>query len=340
MKQDFIIDCINEVLSKGIFIYLILNLVNGSLQIGNFNTYRTATDQALTKLNDFSEQLADVNVDLIEVREFFTFMDYESTFIDGETKIKNIESIEFKNVYFSYPSTNKQVLKNISFKINKGEKIAFIGENGSGKTTIMKLIMNVYYPTKGEILINDIPTTEINTNSLRDQISILLQDFNLFEESVKDNITFGLEENNETKIYSKIPFKDLKTRIKGLDEKLNTILGSWFGDGINFSKGQIQKLALSRIFYRDTDCILLDEPNSALDPRSEKFLFEYIDKEVNNKICVSTLHVFTNIDIMDRIIMFEEGKIVAEGSHKELYRKSEKYTEFYNLQEKEEPEGK
>ena len=340
MKLNLIVDVINDAIRQGFFVYLLINLVNGNLLIGNFNTYRTSINAATNNLDYFGNYLADLNVQLIEVREYFKFMSYESDFVEGKVEIDKIDTIEFKNVYYKYPSGKKSVLKNINFKLSKGEKIAFIGENGSGKTTIMKLMLKIYLPTRGRILINGIPTSKINTKSLRKHTSMLLQDFNLFEETIRDNITLGVDDGNAKKIYNRIPFSDLEDKIKEQDKKLNTVLGSWFGDGINFSKGQVQKLALSRIFYRDTDCILLDEPNSALDPRSEKNLFKYIDSKIHNKICVSTLHVFTNIDIMNRVIMFDNGKIVADGSHKELYNNSEVYTEYYNLQERDEEDMK
>ena len=163
---------------------------------------------------------------------------------------------------------------------------------------------------------------------------MLMQDFNLFEETVAENITLTQDKQSPEAIYNKMPFNDLKDRIGKLPNKLDTILGSWFGDGINLSKGQLQMLALSRIFYKDCDCYILDEPNSALDPRSEKYLFEYIQKKLKDKMCIITLHVFTNIDITDRVLMFEKGKIICEGHHLKLYKENEKYQEFYNLQER------
>ena len=212
--------------------------------------------------------------------------------------------------------------------------MAFIGPNGSGKTTIMKLIEKVYLPTKGEILINGINIKELNTKSIRDKISMLLQDFNLFQESVKENILVKDIKMTDKEAFQLITCNDLKKRINELPEKINTVLGNWFGDGISFSGGQIQKLAISRVFAQQGDFVLLDEPNSSLDPKSEKEMFKFIQQSKNKKTCIITLHIFTNIDLMDNIIMFEKGEIVAYGPHKELYKSNKTYKEFYDLQER------
>lgn len=314
------------------YTYLIYNLANGNLKVGNFNTYRTAYSNVIFSIDNLFVLLSEFETDTLEMKELFIFLDYNNNYVDGKKTLKGIDKIEFKNVSFKYPNGEREVLKNINLTLNKGESVAFIGQNGSGKTTIMKLIEKVYEPTSGEILINGININEYQTRSVRDNISMLLQDFCLFQETVKDNILLRGEKASEKKLNELVAYKDLRKRIKELPEGFNTVLGNWFGDGVNFSKGQIQKLALSRIFAQKSNMVLLDEPNSALDPKAEKDMFKFINS--SDKTCIITLHVFTNIDSLDKIVMFEEGKIVAEGHHKDLYKNNIAYKEFYDLQER------
>lgn len=336
MKVDKNIKLSNALTLTVFYSYLIYNLANGKLKVGNFNTYRQAYTYTTTMFEQLLQEYVDFEVDSIEIKEFFDFLSYDNKYIDGTEELREIETIEFKNVCFKYKDELPYVLEDVSFKLEKGTSVAFIGPNGSGKTTVMKLIEKVYLPTEGEILINGVDINEYSTYSIRNNISMLLQDFNLFQETVRENILIKEEKETNENLKDLVAYDDLNERIEELPEKFETVLGNWFGEGINFSKGQIQKLALSRIFAQKGNFVLLDEPNSALDPRSEKDMFTFIDKNKNIKTCILTLHVFTNIEMLDNIIMFEKGKIVANGSHKALYKKNKIYKEFYNLQERSE----
>lgn len=333
-KSDLKIKITNSLSLTIFYAYLIYNLASFKVKLGNFNTYRVAFSNIINSLDMILNNFIDFEVDSLEMKEFFNFIEHKIDFVDGKNKIKSIDEIEFKGVSFKYNESADYVIKNVSFKIKKGENVAFIGPNGSGKTTIMKLIEKVYLPTKGEILINGINIKELNTKSIRDKISMLLQDFNLFQESVKENILVKDIKMTDKEAFQLITCNDLKKRINELPEKINTVIGNWFGDGINFSSGQIQKLAISRVFAQQGDFVLLDEPNSSLDPKSEKEMFKFIQQSKNKKTCIITLHIFTNIDLMDNIIMFEKGEIVAYGPHKELYKSNKTYKGFYDLQER------
>jgi ATP-binding cassette subfamily B protein len=325
---------IDEVMNAIILVYLILQTLAKVILIGDFYAYRSAIMEVSKAMQNSTEYFAILNIRILNARELINFLGYKTTYVDGTMVLNDIKTIEFKNVWFKYQNRKEYALRGINLLIKNGEKIAFIGENGCGKTTSMKLLMKINHPSKGRILINGVDIEEYSTESLRDKITMLFQEITVYEDTIRENITLNKKRRGEDNILSSVPSENFIKEIKNMPKGIDTILGTWFGDGNDISKGQQQRLALARIFNRGENVLLLDEPNSALDPRAEKELFEYIVNKQKGKTCILTLHVFTNIDQLDRVVMFEKGKIVADGVHDELYKTSEKYKEYYDLQEK------
>lgn len=272
------------------------------------------------------------------IEQLFEFLDVkpsEIDIIDGTCiNIEHINTIEFKNLYFKYPSRDDYVLKNINFKIKNGENIALVGKNGSGKTTLIKLLCGLYEVTSGDILINDISIKKINILSLRNKIATVFQDFLKYEMTVRENIALGNLEliNEDSKLMKVAKDAGIYNTINELPKKLNSQLGIWFKEGTQLSGGQWQKIALARAFLREANIFILDEPSSALDPLAEKEMFNKFLNLTNNKIGLFITHRFINAKYATRIIVLDKGKIVEDGNHKELMRNSGYYKSLYDIQ--------
>lgn len=242
--------------------------------------------------------------------------------------------IELKNVTFRYKEEERNVLSNISLTIQPGEKIALVGGNGAGKTTLVKLLCGFYHPTEGEILINGISIEEYNIEEYYKIIGAVFQDaehhvFRLV------NIVSGKEkeETDMKKFWQSIEQVGLKEKIEQLDNKEDTYLSQVFHDkGIQLSGGEMQKLMMARCIYKDAPFMILDEPTSALDPIAESRIYEEYSRLTNNKTSIFISHRLASTRFCDKILFLENGKIIEEGSHKELIEKNGRYAKIYEIQ--------
>ena len=263
------------------------------------------------------------------------FLDYENTVTsDSITKKvpEHLKSIELKNVSFSYNKNSAPVLRNISMKINPGEKIALVGYNGAGKTTLVKMLMRLYDVSGGEILYDGINIKDYGVNEYRDIFSTLFQDYQIFATTIEQNITAGNEPVDENKLYEVIEKSGLKARIEKMDDGVNTQLTREFDEGVDLSGGEKQKLAISRCLYQNSKIIILDEPSSALDPIAE---YEFNNTMLNlsrDKTIIFISHRLSTTKIADRIYMFGNGNLIESGSHDELMSANGKYAEMFLLQ--------
>lgn len=242
-------------------------------------------------------------------------------------------SIEFKNVDFTYPGTENKIFNNFSFKINKGEKLSVVGMNGSGKTTFIKLLCRLYPVNSGEILIDGININEIDEHDYRNLISVVFQDFSIFAFSVKENIAF--ENNISEKELDRVLNKaNLKDKIKALPNHADTFLSKQFNeDGVDFSGGEKQKVAIARALYKDSPLMILDEPTAALDPVSEYEIYMRFNDMVKNKTAIYVSHRMSSCKFCDHIAVFNNGSIVEYGTHDELMDiDNGMYKEMFNAQ--------
>ena len=240
--------------------------------------------------------------------------------------------IKFENVSFAYPNTDKMILKNINFEIRKGEKIGIVGLNGSGKTTFTKLLTRIYDPTDGKITINGVDIKEIPYRQYISHIGVVLQDFLLFAYSVKENIVLD-SDYDEAKFMSSIEKSGLKAKIDSLKNGIETsIYKTLDDDGVEFSGGEGQKLALARAIYKNAEMLILDEPTSALDPIAEYELFSKLNDIAENKAAIFISHRLSSTKFCDRITVLSDGEIVECGHHDELMRKRGFYAELFNAQ--------
>lgn len=267
---------------------------------------------------------------------FYNILNWKNSIINGETILDNIGSgisIEFRNVWFKYPKTKKWIIKDMSFKMKEDEDIAIVGKNGAGKTTIVKLILRIYDPQKGEILINGINIKDLDLDSYYKLVGILSQSFNQINITVKDNIFIGdISKNIDNKIQEAAKNADIHQSIMGLPLKYDTFLSRDIKGGMQLSGGQWQKLAIARAFFRDPKLLILDEPTSAVDSISEEKIFENIRKNAEHRTTIIVSHRFATVRKADRILVIDNGEIIEDGNHSRLMEDNGLYAEMYNKQ--------
>ncbi len=244
--------------------------------------------------------------------------------------------IEFQNVTFTYEGTDKKILENLSFKIRAGEKIALVGNNGAGKTTIVKLLCGLYPPTSGQVFVNGklLWDSSMSIKDYMKTISVLFQDTNPFALSVAMNVA-SCDENQMDRERVKYCLKKagLQEKVDSLPHKEDTFITQELDDnGVQFSGGEVQKLLLAKAIYKNGSLLILDEPTSALDPIAESKIYEEYNSFANNKTAVFISHRLASTKFCDRILFLDGGKIIEAGSHKELMEKGGKYREIFDIQ--------
>ena len=242
--------------------------------------------------------------------------------------------IEFKNVSFAYLN-GPLVLKNISFVINPGENVAFVGENGAGKTTIIKLLCRFYDVTEGEILVNGVNLKNIKLSQWYDFLGTLFQEFVQYHFTVRENITLGSTKNRGFSVMKEASEKSGAYEfIEKLPNGFDTILGKEFEDGEELSVGQWQKIALARAFYEEAPVLILDEPTSAIDAEAEYEIFANLEKSYKDKTLVLVSHRFSTVRNANKIFVVQDGKITESGTHEELIKLNKKYASMFLTQAK------
>ncbi|MGB6010563.1 MAG: ABC transporter ATP-binding protein, partial [Desulfobacterales bacterium] len=244
------------------------------------------------------------------------------------------KGLNVEHVSFKYPTSNGNVLKDISFSIEPGEVVALVGENGSGKTTFVKLLCRLYDPNEGTITLDGHDLRRVDTTALRHEISVIFQDYVKYHLTARENIWFGniLLPSDDKRIEDAAFDAGADTLITGLPKGYDTTLGKWFEDGEELSIGEWQKIALARAFLRDAQIIVLDEPTSALDAKSEYEVFKNFRELLDGRSAVLISHRFSTVKMADRIFVFDGGNIKEQGTHEHLMRLGGTYAEFFEKQ--------
>ncbi len=320
------------------YVYLTWQTFLQKFSIGDFTFFSTIYLQATSSLHKLVRDMAGVyenNLFINELVEFFNLEEEKVEVKDGKTPNK-IESIEFRDVWFKYPGTENWILKGISFKISQQENIALVGENGAGKTTIVKLLTRLYNPDKGQILLNGAPVDRFNLEDYRNLIGMAFQDFAMFHFTVEENIKVGDTKRNisEQEITEVAKKAHIHNKIITLPNKYKTILGRWFHEGHEISYGEWQRIAIARALVKKCPIYILDEPTATLDARAEYLVFNEFKKHVKGKISIFISHRFSNVKLADNILVLENGKIIQQGNHKELILKNGRYKQLYEFQAK------
>lgn len=265
------------------------------------------------------------------LRDFF---DYEPKVENGKEECVEFQSLEFKNVSFRYPSAEKNSLTDVSFKINRGETVALVGVNGAGKSTIVKLLLRFYDATEGEILLNGRNIKEYDLASLRRSYGAVFQDYRNFAVSVFENIMCHECTDEEKKIAQKALMQSgIWEKISGLPKGGDTVITKEFEkDGIGLSGGENQKVSVARLFAKDFQFAVLDEPSSALDPIAEYKMYENLIEVTKDKTVMYISHRLSSAVLSDKIIVISGGGVIETGSHKELLSSGGEYSRMFTLQ--------
>ena len=321
------------------YIYVIKKAALGLISVGEFSMYLTG----ITSFAGSFQSLMQTLTNLSEYKNYYKFYkDYMSIPIQtnlGKDKpaIPASFDIEFQNVSFKYGTSEKFALQNVNVKFNSKERIAIIGENGAGKSTFVKLLMRLYEPTEGKILINGIDIKEIDYNYYQTWFAAVFQDFKLFSFSIKENITFGNDKTEEDKkrLENIVSASGLKEVTDKLDKGLETLVYRDFDDaGFTPSGGEGQKIAIARAAYKNAPIVILDEPTAALDPKAENKIYEQFDSFFADKCSLYISHRMAVTKFSDRTLVFDNAHIVQDGNHETLMNQEGKYKELYSLQAK------
>ncbi|MBN1423633.1 ABC transporter ATP-binding protein [Candidatus Fermentibacteria bacterium] len=310
----------------------------GAITVGSMVMYYQAFQRGLSTLRSLMMGLADLyegNLFLTNLQEFFQQTRRISEPALPKPIARPITSgIRFEGVSFRYPRCEKLVLKDIDMTLAPGEVVAVVGENGSGKTTMMKLLCRLYDPENGRILLDGVDLREYSTLAVRREIGVIFQDFARYPVTARENIWFGdlTKEVDGADIEEAARRAGIHDTITGLPKGYDTLLGRWFKGGEELSIGQWQKIALARAFLRDSQIIVLDEPTSSMDARSEYEVFVHFRQLLKGRSAIIVSHRFSTVRLADRIYVVEEGRVIEHGSHEDLVRADGVYAKMYALQ--------
>lgn len=299
---------------------------------GNFVAFITALIMLYTPIKGLGGSAKSIQNALLAIERVVKNLDTPDFIIDSDDSIEMHglnKSIEFKNVVFEYKK-NKPVLKDISFKVQKGETFALVGNSGGGKSTIVNLLPRFYKIKSGEILIDGVNVNKYKINSLRDNISIVLQDNFLFAGTIRENILLGRQNATDEELHSAIHNACLDEFISSLDKGLDTYIGE---KGVLLSGGQKQRVAIARAFIKDAPIVILDEATSALDNQSEAIVQKAIENLMKDKTVFVIAHRLSTIKNADRIAVINEGHLVELGNHNDLMKiPNGQYKTLYDMQ--------
>ena len=323
---------------QNIVLYAIIlrKVIFEDLSIGNYSIYISAVSRFSDALRSVVNAWMALSNDKLYIRDMIDFLNYPlKQYESGSLPIPDTDDyvFEFKNVSFKYPGTDAYVLKNMNLTINTKEKICILGENGCGKTTLIKLLMRMYWVDEGEILLNGVNIYDYNYDEYLSIFSPVFQSYGIYPVSLKENITLSDEEANSSfyQICSLLSLDKLASKHEnGYNIQVSKFI---YNDGIELSGGEYQKMALARALYRDGKVFILDEPTAAIDPISEYNFYRSFESLTKDKNVIYITHRLAAVNLVDKIIVFNNDGAVAEcGTHKELYAKGGIYTEMFDKQ--------
>lgn len=328
-----IIKVINVFQTAIIYLYVslrTLGTIGKKITIGDFMMYVNASIKFSSSLTNIFQTFVSISQMLQYLDPLLEFMTLEEEELNVSRLIlTEIASIRFEHVSFKYPKSDILVLEDISFTVNRYEKISIVGLNGAGKTTLIKLLSRLYKPLSGTIYINEIDIFDYDYESYRQKIAAVFQDYQLFAFSIEENI-IGTSELNEERLNDIFDEVGLSTKIKSLEKGAKTPLNKYYDEkGIELSGGENQKVAIARALYKDSELVILDEPTSALDPIAEAEIYEHFNQLVKDKTAFYISHRMSSSVFCDRILIIDQGKVIDFDTHLNLMKK--KHSLYYQL---------
>lgn len=321
-------------LATGLLIYI---ASSGKLSLGEYVALTAAITTSYAMIRNIANSLSRMYEDSLFAKKLYLFLDLpeeekSSTMVNFPEKLN--KGIEVRDLSFWYPNQKNESLKNVSFTVRPGEKIAIVGYNGAGKTTLIKCLLGLYPVSSGTVLFDGIDINEMNVDTLRQNISVIFQDFIRYNLTVRENIGLGninmLE--NDPLLKNAAVKAEIDQLIENLPQGYDTELGHQFIGGRELSGGQWQKIAISRAFLKNSQIVIFDEPTSALDPLAEAQIFEKIMDIAQDKIAIFISHRLSSCTSADRILVFKDGQLEEEGNHFDLMNRNGFYAEMFMKQ--------
>lgn len=324
-----------QILAGYIYVYVALNALNGSVTVGDVLMYAGAIITMMTSVQEILSTYGLINYRNEYLKTYEEFIKRPNMHYDGTLPIEkrddNRYELSFSHVSFQYPGTSQYVLRDVSLKFCIGEKMALVGLNGAGKTTIIKLLLRLYEPTEGKICLNGIDIGKYDYEEYLQIFSVVFQDFKLFDFPLDENIASGEKADAELvkKVIDQVGLSELVER---MPEKEHTLLYHETGQGVVLSGGEAQKAAIARAIYKNAPFVILDEPTAALDPVAEAEIYENFDSLIGDKTAVYISHRMSSCKFCDRIVVVDGGSVVEEGTHEELVKAGGVYAKLYQTQ--------
>ncbi|AVP55899.1 ABC transporter ATP-binding protein (plasmid) [Clostridium tetani] len=324
----------------GVILYLAFKVLTKTISVGDFSALFSGANKLASDMGNILQSIPQLYQHGLFIEDYREFIEYKPDKMDKESSLYLNEYNEFKfnQVYYKYNDNEDNILSNINLSIKKGENIALVGLNGAGKTTLTKLILNLYKPTQGEILLNDIPYYMYNKESINNIIGAVFQDFEVFSLPIIENIlmrkvNYNNKERDEEIVLKALEYIGLREKVESSPKGIYSYITRELDEeGLNFSGGELQKLAVARILANKYQILILDEPSSSLDAQSEADIFKTVLNAYKDKTIIMISHRLSNIKNADTIYFLHEGKILESGTHNELMELNGSYSKLYQLQ--------
>ena len=320
------------------YVYAVWQTVTGVFSFGTLTLLANAIREASSQLQQTFSTLSTIADQALFLTDLIAFFEMKPTIRSKPNALPAPRPIqrgfEFRNVSFRYPGSSRLVLNGLNFHLRPGERVALIGENGEGKTTIVKLLTRLYDPAEGQVLLDGVDLREYDLEDLYSEIGVIFQDFMRYEMTARENIAVGrIERMNDLELLQESARKSMAADVlRKLPSGLEQMLGRRFDGGVDLSGGEWQKVALARAYLRDAQVLILDEPTSALDARSEYEVFKRFAELTTEKMALFISHRFSTVRMADRIVVLENGRIAEEGDHDTLTSLGGRYAEMFELQ--------
>ena len=310
-------------------------VASGTITVGDFSLFVGGIVQIQSQFTGLLNSVTGIYESLLYMRNLFEFLELPSRDLnEGEEWRGPIDSIEFQGVGFRYPLTERDVLSDVSFRMTKGQALALVGENGAGKTTVVKLLTRLFEPTAGRILLNGVDASRFSPRSVQREMSIIFQDYGQYQMTARENI--GLSRTDKLDETAAIERASEKSGavdvVNDLPERYDTMLGRLFPGGRQLSGGQWQRLALGRLYFRPASVQIFDEPTAALDAIAEAAMIDRLREHGKDRITLLISHRFSTVRMADAIVVLHEGLVVEAGAHHDLLAKGGIYATLFNLQ--------
>ena len=320
------------------YAYVIWRTVSGGLTIGTLTFLTGAIIQASGNIQQIFSTLSSIADQALFLTDLLAFFAMKPTIQSKPGALPAPRPItrgfEFRNVSFRYPGTTRLVLHDLNFQLRPGERVALIGENGEGKTTLVKLMTRLYDPVEGQVLLDGVDLRDYDLEDLYREIGAIFQDFMRYEMKARDNIAAGqIDRLDDLHALKAAAAKSLANEVvERLPRAYEQMLGRRFENGVDLSGGEWQKVALARAYLRDAQVLILDEPTAALDARSESAVFRRFAELTAGRTSLFISHRFSTVRMADRIVVLENGRIAEDGSHEQLSRLGGRYAEMFEMQ--------